>query len=735
RYKWINRYYEDMIGVRSEDMVGKTALEAYAQGPLTPEVAKQTYDKDIEVLHSLNPSYEQSIVQRMRDGKPHYFRRTKFTLRDSDGKPTEICSITMDVTESAEMERALRESEARFRNIAERAPVPISINRISDGRFLYANPAMAALYGAEAGTLAGQRSSIDFYRDPADRVAVMKRLLREGHLHDVEIDLKKADDTPIATIASIARINFDGEDAVINIIHDVTQIKKAEAALRESEARFRAVVEGSPLPLIIARVSDGIILFANSHAGPALGMTPEDLVGRHTQEFYQHPEEREAIKDLVRQVGDLHGYELKMKKQDGTPLSVLLSVHPVTYAGEQALLSGFQDITAFKEAQAQLRQATKMEAIGQLTGGIAHDFNNLLGVVIGNLELLDERAADEAIRNHARRALGAADRGATLTQRLLAFSRKQSLQPVPMDLNKLVVGMAELFEHSLRKNIEIKNRLADGLRPIMADPNQLESVILNLALNAQDAMPSGGTLTIATESIAADDVQFSDESNNGGTADHYVLLTVRDTGIGIPKSDLDRVFDPFFTTKGVGKGSGLGLSVVYGFVRQSGGEIRIESALGKGTAIRIYLPTAEEGTEAADTSFPELQELEGNGETILIVEDDMEMRSMAKRMLTGLNYRVVEAEDAFAALKLLESTPDIDLLFTDVILPKGLNGVELAKKARLRHDKLKVLLTSGYLGEFPESVDHSDLGADLVEKPYRKRVLAKKIRETLASAA
>ena len=243
-----------------------------------------------------------------------------------------------------------------------------------------------------------------------------------------------------------------------------------------------------------------------------------------------------------------------------------------------------------------------------------------------------------------------------------------------------------------------------------------------------------GTLTIATESIAADDVQCSDESNNGGTADHYVLLTVRDTGIGIPKSDLDRVFDPFFTTKGVGKGSGLGLSVVYGFVRQSGGEIRIESALGKGTAIRIYLPTAEEGTEAADTSFPELQELEGNGETILIVEDDMEMRSMAKRMLTGLNYRVVEAEDAFAALKLLESTPDIDLLFTDVILPKGLNGVELAKKARLRHDKLKVLLTSGYLGEFPESVDHSDLGADLVEKPYRKRVLAKKIRETLASA-
>ena len=629
------------------------------------------------------------------------------------------------------MERALRESEARFRNIAERAPIPIAIARISDGKILYANPAVAAFYGVGAGVLTGRRSQ-DFYRDPADRVGIMERLLEEGHLHDVEVNLKKADGSPIAAIASLARITFDDEDAAMSVVHDVTQIKEAEVALRESEARFRAVVEGSPLPLIIARLSDGRITFANSHACPAFGLGPDEIVGRHTQEFYQHPEGRDAIKTLLQEKGDAHGFELKMKKADGTPMIALVSTHVVTYDGEQAMLSGFQDITAFKEAEEQLRQATKMEAIGQLTGGIAHDFNNLLGIIIGNLELLGERNSDEATHNFARRALGAADRGATLTQRLLAFSRKQALEPLSTDLNRLVSSMMELFEYSLNKTIEIETHLADDLWPAMIDPNQLESVIQNLALNAQDAMPSGGHLTFATENVDADALDLADEELR---SDCYVLLTVRDTGIGIPKEDLARVFDPFFTTRGIGKGSGLGLSVVYGFIRQSGGVIQIESKLSQGTAIQVYLPVTDESAEAAETALPELKELEGNGETILIVEDDVEMRSMAKRMLTGLNYRVIEAGDAFAALELLESTPGIDLLFTDVILPKGLNGVELAKKARRRHEDLRVLLTSGYLGEFPEAVDPGDLGVDLVEKPYRKRVLAKKIREPLAAAA
>ncbi|MCE2510033.1 MAG: PAS domain S-box protein [Alphaproteobacteria bacterium] len=731
RYKWVNRYYEDMLGLRSEDLVGKTAVEAYAKGPLTQDAAKRTHERDMEVARSSEPSYEQGIVQRMKDGKLHYFRRTKFALRDGDGNPTEICSIAMDITESAEMEQALRESEARFRNIAERAPVPISINRISDGTFLYANPAVAALHDVPGGKLTAAWKSPDFYQDPSDRVTIMKRLIREGHLHDVGVNLKKVDGTPISAVVSIARITFDNEDAVMNIVHDVTQIKAAEKALRESEARFRAVVEGSPLPLIIARTSDGCITYANTHVGTAFDTNPESLIGRPTMEFYQNPKERETIKELVEQTGNLTGYELEMKKADGTPISVLLSVHKVVYEGEEALLSGFHDITAFKQAEEQLRQATKMEAIGQLTGGIAHDFNNLLGVVIGNLELLDETARDEAIRNFVRRALGAADRGAALTQRLLAFSRKQALQPLPTNLNKLVSGMTELFEHSLSKVIEIKTRLTDDLWPAMVDPNQLESVILNLALNAQDAMPGGGTLTLTTENA---DIDAADAPDDKPASGRYVLLTVRDTGIGIPKHDQARVFDPFFTTKGVGKGSGLGLSVVYGFIRQSGGQIRIESALGEGTAIRVYLPAAAEGVEAAETTLPELQELEGNGETILVVEDDMEMRSMAKRMLTGLNYRVIEAEDAFAALKLLDSTPNIDLLFTDVVLPRGLNGVELAKKARARREGLKVLLTSGYVGEFPEPLDWGDLGTDLVEKPYRKRVLAMKIRETLAAA-
>ena len=249
---------------------------------------EQTHEADQQVIRSRDPIYEQRFGQTMQDGKFHYFQRTKFALKDSDGNPTEICAITADVTQSAEIERALRESEARFRNIAERAPVPIAIARISDGKILYANPAVAAFYGVGAGVLTGRRSQ-DFYRDPADRVGIMERLLEEGYLHDVEVNLKKADGSPIAAIAFLARITFDDEDAAMSVVHDVNQIKEAEVALRESEARFRAVVEGSPLPLIIARLSDGRITFTSSHAGPAFGLGPDEIVGRHTQEFYQHP--------------------------------------------------------------------------------------------------------------------------------------------------------------------------------------------------------------------------------------------------------------------------------------------------------------------------------------------------------------------------------------------------------------------------------------------------------------
>ncbi len=734
RYKWINRRYEKLFGVTLEEIAGKTALEVFSGNPALTALSKHTFEADLKSVESSEPLYGKPFRQLLPDGRLRDFQRTKFILRDENDQPTEICSISTDVTESQAMEKALRESEAqlreseaRFRNISERAPVAISINRISDGTFLYVNPRTNAFYGFGPGELVGKQS-LDLYRNSKERTEIMAEILQTGHISDREVQLKNADGTPLTAIISYARIAFDDEDAVMTVAQDVSELKKVEMARRESEQRFRAVVEGLPLPLIIARLSDGKILFANSRVDPALGLPAEKIIGAHAQDFYQNPEERRAIIERTIRDGGIREHELKMKKADGSPITVLLSTHTVTFQGEEAALAGFQDITAFKKAEETFLQATKMDAIGQLAGGIVHDFNNLLGVIIGNLELLEERSPDEAAHNFARRALGAADRGSALTQRLLAFSRKQALEPKPTNLNRLISGMTELFEHSLAKTIEIQTDPGDDLWPILIDPNQLESVILNLSLNAQDAMPKGGKLMISSKNVTIDAKNFKEADLAHG---RYVRLTVRDNGTGIPKENLAHVFDPFFTTKDVGKGSGLGLSVVYGFIRQSNGDVHIESNPGEGTTVNIYLPTTEKTAKSSEAALPMLKELEGNGETILIVEDDVAMRSLAKRILTNLNYRVLEAKDAPSALRILETASSIDLLFSDVVLPSGMNGIDLARETRQHYPDLKILLTSGYLAELPDRGNLGDLGAELIKKPYRKHALAKKILDVL----
>ncbi|PCJ61426.1 MAG: hypothetical protein COA65_00170 [Rhodospirillaceae bacterium] len=721
--KWlkVNHALSEMIGY-SETELKTTDFQAITH-PDDLEASLAYYK---QMLAGEITTYQIEKRYFHKDGHVVWALLAVSMVRDSKDAPLYFVTQIYNLTDRKAIEAQLRESEARFRNISERAPVAISINRISDGTFLYINPWTNAFYGFGPGELIGKQS-LDLYQDPKERTEIMKLVLKTGHLNDREVRLKSADGTPLTAIISYARIAFDDEDAVMTVAQDVSELKKIETALRESEQRFRAVVEGLPLPLLITRLSDGQILFANSRVGPALDLPVEKIIGAHAKDFYQNPEDRSAIIERTRKHGGIREHELKMKKADGTPITVLLSTHPVTFRGEEAVLAAFQDITAFKKAEEAFLQATKMDAIGQLAGGIVHDFNNLLGVIIGNLELLEERSHDEATHNFARRALGAADRGAALTQRLLAFSRKQALEPKPTDLNRLIAGMTELFEHSLAKAIEIQTDPGNDLWPILIDPNQLESVILNLSLNAQDAMPKGGKLMVSSKNVTID-------AKNSKEADlahgRYVLLTVRDNGAGIPKKNLAHVFDPFFTTKDVGKGSGLGLSVVYGFIRQSNGDVRIESRPGKGTTVKIYLPTTKKKESPSETALPMLKGLEGNGETILIVEDDVAMLSLVKRLLTSLNYRVLEAKDTPSALRILETASSIDLLFSDVVLPHGMNGVTLAKEARQNHPGLKILLTSGYLAELP---DRSNLSAELIKKPYRKRALAKKIREVLAA--
>jgi signal transduction histidine kinase/CheY-like chemotaxis protein len=391
-----------------------------------------------------------------------------------------------------------------------------------------------------------------------------------------------------------------------------------------------------------------------------------------------------------------------------------------------------------RKAEAALVQAQKMEAVGQLTGGIAHDFNNLLTIVIGGLDRIGRLLATLApspetarIERAKEMALEGSRRAATLTHRLLAFSRIQPLDPKPLDANTLVAGMSEMLRRTLGEPVVLETVLAGGLWRTKADSNQLESALLNLAVNARDAMPNGGKLTIEPANAHLDEV-YAMKVAEGITPGQYVLIAVADTGTGMNKATMERVFEPFFTTKEVGKGTGLGLSQVYGFVRQSGGHVQIYSELGEGTTVKIYLPrlmNAEEETAEAINKSPVTPS--GQGETILVVEDESTLRQFTTTSLRELGYRVLEAPDGRTALGIVERHPEIDLLFTDVVLTGGMNGRVLADEALRRRSNLKTLFTTGYTSNAIVHHGRLDPGVHLIGKPFTYAELAMKVRTVI----
>ncbi len=386
-------------------------------------------------------------------------------------------------------------------------------------------------------------------------------------------------------------------------------------------------------------------------------------------------------------------------------------------------------------AEEQLRQAQKMEAIGQLTGGVAHDFNNLLTVILGGLEQMErqlEKLPDDATLARLRRsrdmAQQAGQRAATLTARLLAFARRQALDPKPIDANRLISGLADLVARTLGEQVKVEIVTAPGLWTAQADPGELESAVLNLAVNARDAMREGGRLTVETGNV------FLDEDYVAGLAEpvspgQYVMIAVTDTGCGMDSETVERVFEPFFTTKPVGQGTGLGLSQVYGFVRQSGGHVRIYSEVGEGTTVKIYLPRVRQGAEEAPPA--KARRPDGGDETILVVEDHDALRDYSVSVLTELGYRVYEAGSGPVALELLDRAPHVDLLFTDVVLPEGMDGRRLADEALRRKPHLKVLFTTGYSRNAIVHNGRLDAGVQLVAKPFTFEALAHKVRAAL----
>jgi PAS domain S-box-containing protein len=653
------------------------------------------------------------------------------------GRPA-VLVVAHDITRQVRTEATLRATETRFEAIVQNAPF-VTYIKDTGGRYLFYNRESKRVFHISGDEFIG-KTIHDVYPNAADAAivdALDRQVVETGEHVVTELLMPETTELEWAVIVKFPIRDETGRIVGIGGFDiDTTKQKRIERALEQSEAQRQASERR------FARIVDlvqeaiwihvgGTILFANPAAARLFGApAAEALIGRSIFSLL-HPEDRERALERTRAATATRTAvplrEMRVIGLDGQTRLAELQAVPFEEHGRLHIISSGRDVTAQREAEARLHQIQKMDAVGQLTGGIAHDFNNLLTVIIGNLDLERGRLPAE-FRPGIKQALRAAERGAALTHRLLAFSRRQTLIAEKLDLNRLAADMEDLLRRTLGEHIEIEMKLPKGLWPALADKGQVENALLNLAINARDAMAAGGKLTIETANMHLDDDYGA--HNADVTAGDYVMLAVTDTGGGMPPDVIERAFEPFFTTKGVGKGTGLGLSMIYGFAKQSRGHVKIYSEVDHGTTVRLYLPRLSAGIAPAEAAAAPSQHPRG-GETILVVEDDVQVRAFVLGQLRDLGYRVIEAVDGPTAQKILESDAPIDLLFTDVVMPGGMTGRQLAEAAKRQRPALKTLFTSGYTEDSVQRLGQMDPGVRLLSKPYRRHDLALRIREAL----
>ena len=540
--------------------------------------------------------------------------------------------------------------------------------------------------------------------------------------------------------AVVAVLDIDAERRAAAELQrlNTTLEQRVENAIAERDRIWRLSSE----LMVVSKLADTTIVAANPAWSTVLGWDPESLQGTRMLDL-THPEDTAGSEGRRARLSEglvSATSENRYRHRDGSYRWLSWTAVPhggLVYAIGRDITGEKAVAEALRHTEAQLRQSQKMEVVGQLTGGVAHDFNNLLTVVIGSVDIarrrLEASGAEPRVLRYLANALDGAQRAATLTNRLLAFSRQSPLQPEIVDLNQSVAAMSELIRRTIGENIAIKAALAGDLWPVEVDQGQVENAILNLCVNARDAMPEGGTLTVASANIArgTDDPALAEAGLEAGD---FIRLAVTDTGTGIDPAVQARVFEPFFTTKPVGKGTGLGLSQVYGFVRQSGGHAAITSALGQGTTVKLYFPRAE-AKRAAEPSKPDpAPPPPARGEVILVIEDEALVRELGEAALAEAGYTVLQAADGPAGLALLDTHPDIALLFTDVMLAGPLNGRHVADQALARRPGLPVLFTTGYSRDAIVHDGRVDEGLDLLPKPFTAQALVAKVGQMLEEA-
>jgi PAS domain S-box-containing protein len=664
--------------------------------------------------------------------------------------------------EATRVAEALRQSSERYRFFISRTaegvwlatvepPIPVSapeeeqVQRCTrDVRLVEVNDAMSRMYGcAGPNELIGTQLSSTFDLDDPRSMEFFRAFVRSSY-RTVELESYEFDrhGAPHWFVNNLLGVVEDGHlTAVWGTQRDVTEQRLSEELVRATRDRFEAIVDASPLPIVVVGV-EGEVLLWNRTAEQVFGWDAEEAIGRR---LLCVPDDRQTEYDAFRtevlQGRPFMGRETVRVRKDGTRIDVAISTAPIHDAAGRAVgsVALYVDIggrkraeEALRQSQEQLRQAQKMEAVGRLAGGIAHDFNNLLSAILSYSELvMADLPETHPSRDDLDQIRQAGVRAAELTKQLLAFSRRQLLQLRPLNLNAVVAGVDRMLRRVIGEDIVLQTVLAADIRATRGDAGQLEHVLMNLAVNARDAMPSGGTLTITTADL--------DVGEAGANAlpelapGRYVTLAVRDTGTGMTREVQERIFEPFFTTKPVGLGTGLGLSTVYGIVVQSGGTIFVRSTPGGGSVFTICLPAHTTDAEPAATSPPP-RPVHGGVETVLLVEDEHLVRQLTHEILRRSGYRVLEAADGAEALRQLRDHPDpIDLLLTDVVMP-GMSGYELVERARPLRPDMRILFVSGYSEEAITRQGQVAPDVELLPKPFTPGVLTAKIRQLLDHA-
>jgi two-component system, cell cycle sensor histidine kinase and response regulator CckA len=718
------------VNRRAVEMLGYPGTEAFLGRPLMEFLFDEDHAVVDELLRRWNQGVQSQFDFRLRchGGAELWVLASTSPILDQDGRFAGALAMFTDVTARRAAEKALRESEARYRRIVETANEGIWFTG-ARWKTEYVNRVMADMLGYPVEEVAARTLSEFLFED--DREAVLtelderRRVVREP----IEVRFRRKGGAELWVRASTSPVlGGHGEsEGLLAMCTDVTARRRSDA----ERARLSSAVEQAAEAIMITR-RDGTIVYVNPAWQRLTGYSTTDVLGRTPRVLKAPGQDPGVYRDLWETIleGGVWRGEITNRHQSGELFTWEETITPVRDASGRIIefIAFGEDISGKRDLEARLRQSQKMEAIGRLAGGIAHDFNNLLTVITGYSErLLSGLADDDPMRKGAEAIKRSADRAAALTQQLLAFSRRQILSPKVLDLNTVVGNMNKLLQRLIGEDVQLVTKPAEDLGRVKADPNQIEQVIMNLAVNSRDAMPQGGTLTVQTANVTLDRPLAT--QHVGLEAGRYVLLSVGDTGCGMSFEVQAHLFEPFFTTKPQGKGTGLGLSTIYGIIKQSGGHIWVESEPGQGTTFRIYLPRIDEPADSV--AAVETRTAPQGSETILLVEDEDAVRHLLRDVLKRYGYSVLDAANGGDAIELCRSHPGpIDLVVTDMVMPQ-ISGWEVADAVSALRPKAKIIYMSGYIEHVVVEERVLDTGVAFLGKPFTPEALGRKVREVL----